>query len=162
NFEASATEVFAGEEIVLTNFSLGANAYTWELNNETFNTTNLNYTFSEAGNYLVRLLSSNEDCNAVKEQYIEVLNKTTGIAEQIALDRVVVYTKDNSIIIDLSNADLEGRTDLEVYDVLGQLIVQKLNVAEIESIEMAKQARGYYFVHVVNQNEQVSKKVFVK
>ncbi|MFT5072237.1 MAG: hypothetical protein ACI8V8_002211, partial [Chitinophagales bacterium] len=45
---------------------------------------------------------------------------------------------------------------------LGKLIVQKLDIQTIEQIEMANQAKGYYFVNIIKQNEQISKKVIIK
>ncbi|MFT5071859.1 MAG: PKD repeat protein, partial [Chitinophagales bacterium] len=161
-FTPSVTQLFTGEELVLTNASLGATDYTWAINNEVFNSTDLNYTFSTPGTYVVGLTSSNTDCEASYEETIIVNEKTTGISEQIELENVLVYTKGNSIVIDLSNVDLEGQTDLEIYDLLGKLIVQKLDIQTIEQIEMANQAKGYYFVNIINQKEQISKKVIIK
>jgi hypothetical protein len=161
-FTPSVTQLFTGEELVLTNASLGATDYTWMVNSEVFITRDLNYTFSTPGTYVVQLTSANADCESSYEETIIVNEKTTGISEQIELENVLVYTKGNSIVVDLSNVDLEGQTDLEIYDLLGKLIVQKLDIQTIEQIEMANQARGYYFVNIINQKEQISKKVIIK
>ncbi|MCB0510388.1 MAG: T9SS type A sorting domain-containing protein, partial [Bacteroidetes bacterium] len=162
NVELPTLDVYTNEQFLINNLSQGADTYTWEINNESFNTIDLSYSFSQAGIYPFSILASNVDCNALYNGTITVLDKTTGIKESVALADVMVYTKDNTIVVDLSKANLKSSTQLEVYSIVGQILTQKFNVEEVEFIEMANQAKGYYFVRIINNQDQVTKKVLIK
>jgi PKD repeat protein len=161
-FTSNTTTLFAGDELILSNTSLGATIYEWTINGELFNTTNLNYTFASAGTYVVRLSASNNDSDAAYEATIIVNEKTTGIAEQIELDNAIIYANGKTITVDLSNVELDGKTDLEIYNMVGKLMVQQMNVSDFEYVDMDQAVSGIYIVKIINQTASISKKVILK
>lgn len=76
SFTPSATTVVQGNSVVFTNTSTGAFSYEWEVEGQTFTTTNLTYTFDSPGFYAVCLRATsvrctNQTCVIIEVQPIE-------------------------------------------------------------------------------------------
>ena len=68
-----------------------------------------------------------------------------------SLENLMVYSIGNEIVIDLTNADLEGSTQIEMYNLLGQVMVKKeLNNSVVNTLFCSEATSGYYVVKVTN------------
>jgi hypothetical protein len=160
DFSASALRIVEGESVLFSNLSTGANNYEWLIAGTAFNEANLAYTFFEAGQYEVTLIASNEHCSDALSVSISVSNKLTGLNEIIDLNTILIYYNGNEIVVDLSAANLKETASIEVFDFIGQLVVNQIKASNNEVLlNVDHLSDGFYLVRVVNAEQEIVKKV---
>jgi len=143
-FNANPQNGIAPLNVNFTNQSTGANLYQWLVNTQTFESTNLNYTFDTAGTYPVQLIAT----------YNEPHCADTAL-------KVVVVENDFSVIIPTifhSSQSTWGITTsnvvqikAQVYNAIGQLIHQTEQAVGNGSNALwntTGSATGYYFYRI--------------
>lgn len=160
-FEVPAIELFAGYNITFNNLSIGANQFEWQVDNQTISSSNLDYTFDEAGTYEIQLTAENNFCRDIYVDTVTIFDKITGITTNKALQNIPIFCNQQSIIVDLTELKLE-ETKIIIYDFTGKKIVEKENASKIETINMNSNAKGTYLVKVITKKGNITKKVFLK
>ena len=163
-FVLSEMAIEVGNSILLENVTLGSNHSVWNIEGTTLeNITELTYTFDEVGVFEIALTVQNDDCNDVKTEQITVFEKTTtDILDVNDFAGIQVRSHNNVIVVDLSNSALEGSTEVEVVNFLGQILAKKLlNAKEIRQIEVNVASDGYYLVKVINKQQSNTYKVLL-
>jgi len=74
-----------------------------------------------------------------------------------ALEEVSIYPNPTNSILNIKNAE---NASIEVYDVLGKLILSKTNIAFNEQVNVSKLQTGTYFIKLSKEN-QVSTERFI-
>jgi len=94
-------------------------------------------------------------------------NPTVGISEntQDISFNVFPNPANNSVTIQLGN-DLQGKTNINLYDVTGQLVKVISDGASYSTgqtivFSVDNLSTGFYFITLTNQEKQVSKKLLV-
>lgn len=153
------TTIETGESFNAINTSLGATNYSWSIDNQTFNTTDLEYIFTLGGVYELILAASNNDCADDETMLINVSERTTSIGNPI-FENVQVYSTGKTIVIEVENVQLDN-AHLAVFNVLGQTITSS-SIEKTKSTIVIPNESGYYFVKIRLANKENTYKVFIQ
>lgn len=85
--------------------------------------------------------------------------KTLLGVDDLSQETISLYPNPTNGIVNIENA--EG-FQIEVYDILGKVIVTKANIAKQEIIDLTNLTSGVYYVKLQNENTTEIKKVVVK
>ncbi|NTW33470.1 MAG: T9SS type A sorting domain-containing protein [Bacteroidetes bacterium] len=95
--------------------------------------------------------------NATRFKLHFILGSATGISD-ITSDAITVYTSNNKVY---ANNPVSGKGTIEVYDIVGKLIVSKEATQGMNVISLNVN-NGIYLIKVTNGNQAISKKVFIE
>jgi len=134
----------------------------------TFTATNLNDFDANVSVYLEDLQGTTQDLrqnssytftsgvvNTASRFNIHFINSITGIPA-INSDAITIYTSDNTVYI--NNPVVNG--SIEVYDVLGKLIVSKQTEKGLNTLTLDLNT-GVYMIKAISGNQIISKRVFI-
>lgn len=153
------TEV--GQPVNFVNLSSGATNYTWNFGDgNTANTEHATHAFAYPGEYVVELLSANNDCNDSYTTTLKVNDVASGINE-LTENFVQVYSYNQTIKLRFS--EVAGQFTVNVFDLIGRNMVEPVivNTAGDYEISMNDAATGYYFVQIVGAESVLTKKLFL-
>lgn len=125
-----------------------------------------NVYYQEEGGYDVRLIVSNGSVidTAFMDKYIAVIN-CVGIGEDEANSLEIFPNPNNGVFKINVNAEF-NHAEISVLDAMGKEVYSKngLNITESysTSIDLSAQPQGIYFVVVKNDDQRLTKKVFVR
>jgi PKD repeat protein len=126
--QSSFTSVLSGLTVEFTNTTTGAVTYVWDFGDSTQNSSEFNpsHTFSKAGTFYVCLTAYNgTNCSSTLCQYITVGNPN-GVASVSGDNSWKVYPDPAGDYLFIKNMQAtEKMESLEVYDVLGRLLLSK-------------------------------------
>lgn len=163
DFTVPNTTLYAGDPIVFTNTTTGANDHNWEFGDGTILTGVLSptYTYTVPGTYSVKLVSTNDDgCQDITTNIVEIAGKTTGVGV-LDEDLLNVYSANNVIYIDVIDVT-EPVTEVSVYDMTGKLVVsEEFDGVQVHTIPM-DEASGFYIVNATNGDITVSRKILIE
>lgn len=80
-----------------------------------------------------------------------------GVNNQV-LQKISIYPNPASSILTIQNAE---NASIEVYDILGKLILSKTNISIQQEIDVSKLQSGNYFIKIEKDNEIATKKFIV-
>jgi hypothetical protein len=155
----SVETIEVGEMLEVQNLSTGANTFTWTVDGQTYNNTNLQHIFNVEGVYEIELLASNNDCSASQIKTVEVASKTTATNELSSFENVNVYSQNATIFIDLSK--MENSSSVEIFNLLGQSLYKAKHTNSLVKFE-TKNTASYYLVVIQNDSKQKTFKVLTK
>jgi PKD repeat protein len=116
-FSANPQQGVAPLNVNFTNQSTGANLYQWLVNTQTFESTNLNYTFDTAGTYPVQLIVTYNEphCADTAQKVIVVENAFSAIIPTLHAASQGFWS------IKTTNVT---RAKVQIYNAIGQLLHQ--------------------------------------
>jgi hypothetical protein len=170
SFSVSDTAVKTLQPVALTiaasfNDSITAiNSYQWDFGNGTTGTgvdTTVSYT--KPGYYNIALIVTNASgCSASQTQKVSVIQEqATGLAETNANAEVNIWSNTNRVYAGFANLQTVDAT-ITIYNVLGQQISNESHfTGNIYNKEFGNAPTGYVIVEVLNNNQTITKKVFV-
>ena len=158
---SSASGIEAGESIDFEFNGADATAFEWTINGQVVAQTELfNYQFVNAGQYVVEVFASNDLCEAIASQIIDVAAKTTSIVE-VGNGSLAIYEADGNVTLNFVNVN-QGEVEAAIYNLLGQEIVN-VNVESSgkQTIQNVNWANGYYLVKVQIADQVVHKTILL-
>jgi PKD repeat protein len=151
NFGAD-TILCTGETLLLDATSTNA-TYTWQDGSSA-----AQYTVTQSGTYWVYVASG---CRNATDTITVTIVTCNGIAEQDVLG-IQVYPNPTTGIINVEINDW-GYSALEIYDVLGQLVLQEsINRKGRRTVDLNKKAKGIYFLKLHGSAGAITKKIIIK
>jgi len=163
SFTASATVVEQDDNIQFNSTATNATNNNWNFgDNATATGTTTTHSYTTPGNYTATLTSNNTDCNATNTQQITVTAKAaTGINSLTDNKSIAIWSSENTVYVDMSKQPKVEAT-IEIYNVLGQqLSNEKFGHSTIYSKAFANLEAAYVIVRVKNNEEIITKKVFI-
>jgi Secretion system C-terminal sorting domain len=89
----------------------------------------------------------------------EIANCSVGIEDnEINEDGITVYPNPNNGLFTIELMDVENTT-IEIYNIAGQLVLQKKSTRNLTKINLTKHSKGMYFVKVKTGNKTTTRKV---
>ena len=88
------------------------------------------------------------------------IETTTGISDRI-LAELRCFSTGDAIVIDLRNADLDGRADVVVTDPLGRVVASRRGIGREEVRLQHISSAGIYMVTVVQEGRRFTKRVAI-
>ena len=159
-----SNEVNLGTTITFSHSSTGANSYTWNVNNcqNIVVGPSLTQVFANPGDYIIQFKAENDHCSDEVIFTVKSVELTSGIANDPALQDVNIYAAKDVIYIDLRSIDAENLSDAFIYDMVGSLVAQSLNIGKEQiNIKLGNANNGYYLVKIVNGTDSIVKKVAI-
>jgi len=143
-FNANPQNGIAPLNVNFTNQSTGANLYQWLVNTQTFESTNLNYTFDTAGVYPVQLIAwyNEPHCADTTQKVIVVENAFSAIIPTLHAGSQGLWG------IQTTNVT---HAKVQIYNAIGQLIHQTDQAVSNGSNPLwnaTGKATGYYFYRI--------------
>ena len=92
---------------------------------------------------------------------IEIAKATTTTSIDDAFAHVMIWDVDGMIVVDPSNASFSNDYRIEVFDMLGRLIVSAPNADGITELNLAPH-RGYVNIRLSGEGSVMTTKLFVK
>jgi len=143
-FNANPQNGIAPLNVNFTNQSTGANLYQWLVNNQTFESTNLNYTFDTAGIYPVQLIAwyNEPHCADTTQKVIMVENAFSAIIPTLHAGSQGFWS------IQTTNVTY---AKVQIYNAIGQLIHQTEQAVGNGFNPLwnaTGKATGYYFYRI--------------
>ncbi len=162
SFIPSAEILEVGEQIIFTNNSIGNATLEWDLGDGTVRTmfNEVYYQYDEPGVYIVELtVITAEGCISTFTHDLEVIAKTATGIENAATNGINIFSTGAQVVVDLSSSDWADAT-VSVYNALGQqLLLQSVNTAERNVLDVEQATNGIYIVNITNGKETISRKV---
>ncbi|MGY6561828.1 MAG: T9SS type A sorting domain-containing protein [Luteibaculaceae bacterium] len=172
SFEASTLNLILNDNdnvVVFTNASLNHESSTWTVTgenvNETFNSTDLAFEFTSAGDYLIGLevINNTGDCIDTFEEILVVSDPITTSINNISLPAgVKLLTKGkNNYVLAFSEDFLAKNSNIKMYNSLGQLVWSRNNLGGGEqNVKIPHQnSSGMYLLEIINSNEPTRIKI---
>jgi len=143
-FNANPQNGIAPLNVNFTNQSTGANLYQWLVNSQTFESTNLNYTFDTAGIYTVQLIAwyNEPHCADTTQKVIVVENAFSAIIPTLHAGSQGFWS------IQTTNVT---HAKVQIYNAIGQIIHQAEQAVSNGSNALwnaTGKATGYYFYRI--------------
>jgi len=143
-FNANPQNGIAPLNVNFTNQSFGANLYQWLVNTQTFESTNLNFTFDTAGIYPVQLIAwfNEPHCADTTQKVIVVENAFSAIIPTLHASSHGFWS------IQTTNVT---HAKVQIYNAIGQLIHQTEQAVGNGSNALwnaTGKATGYYFYRI--------------
>ena len=163
SFNTTATTVQQDDEVTFTATSANATNHVWNFgDNSSATGTTITHSYTAPGVYTAKLTSDNNDCQSISTQQITVTAKTaTGISTITDNKGIAIWSSENTVYVDMSR-ETKVEAQIEIYNVLGQqLSIEKFGRSSIYSKQFTNLEAAYVIVRVKNNNEIVTKKVFV-
>ena len=79
-------------------------------------------------------------------------------SDELDYNSISIYPNPARDVINILNAET---TDIEVYDILGRLIISKDNISSHEQINISHLNSGTYFIKIFNGTHFINKKFIV-
>lgn len=149
------------DSIQLTNGSIGANYFVWDLGDSASATTaNTTHTYTTSGNYIVKLYAYNANGCIDSIQYnLVVLPSVPLLTKENKIENAVqVYCSDGNILIN-SDPRLTGKANIEVLNSMGQQVFAANSTIGMCKINISGYSAGIYFVCISTENDRFTKKV---
>jgi hypothetical protein len=124
----------------------------------------VNHSYQIGGNYTVTIVANNDNCSAQSTLQVRVEDLTTGIADNTKTEGIKVYASQNELYIEQHLAKGEVSTQVELYNMLGQIVSTHTISASYKqpyTVTISDVARGTYIVRVTAKGKVVSKRVIV-
>lgn len=153
--------IYTNEDVVFNAITTNANQYTWEFGDSTIITgvANPDQTYLVPGQYTVTLTCTNDSGCTASTQATVIVYEATGIKNISANDiHVYAYGKDITVVmgdVPASNARIN------VYNLLGQSVLNGPLTQASQVFNMAGQPMGYYLVSVENNGEVKTQKILI-
>ena len=144
-----------GGVLTLTNNSLNASNYYWELGNGiTSNATDTSITYTSPGSYSITLVAT-DNCG-VSDTLIQVI-QVLGLVD-LASQAVTVYPNPTTgvIFIQLLDKGLMGEK-MSLFDIAGRKVMEKLITQENESIDLSSFKSGIYLLNILGESTRIIK-----
>lgn len=124
--------------------------------------TGVNYTpnFATAGTYYIVCESTIDNITVISNEVEVVVTKDLAVLDQTA-SNVLVYGKDQMVMVDLSTSNLE-KPEIHIYDMQGRLVkASKLASQTINSV-LVNVPEGIYLVKLTDGSNTTQQKVYLR
>ncbi len=163
DFDLSENEVSLAEggSIMATNTSQNALLYFWEMGDGTvYQTTNINHSYSEPGQYTINLYSANGFCDDMISKSVTVIDHSVGINNVVVEDDLLTVWYDGNQI-NIHHKLQEQEVGITLTNLLGKTMVHlRATGNEINiPINGMGYAPGIYFVNVAAGDIQQTRKM---
>lgn len=154
---ASQTAIEEGEAINFDFAGNGANNYEWYVDGQLIAQTELfTFTFTTAGEYIVEVFGSNENCEAIASQTITVSEKTTSIVNIGENGTLNIFESNGDVVLNFTNVN-KGTIVANLYNMLGQRVASKeIDTNGKQFIQNNNWADGVYILKLKIDNVSVS------
>jgi hypothetical protein len=146
---SSQSIICVGESAVLTASTTSANLYAWTPG--IANTMSITVTPTVSANYTVTV--SNGTCTAYTTIDLTV-NLCTGIHE-LSSGEIVLYPNPNFGILSVTVTDFSSPLTIEIYDVLGKLLLTEALTKEQSAINTSKLESGAYLYKISSPTKSI-------
>lgn len=147
---AAFTYTYSGNYILVTNSSINAGTYLWDLGNGlTTQLSNPLITYSLAGPYNIMLVASNGCKSDTLTQ--QVVFGDIGMAEQGLKSPLRIFPNPSSGLIKISG--LAETSNIRVYDLMGQMVLEFSHVKDEETLDLKILHNGLYFLKIGKENQ---------
>lgn len=167
NFHPSSSIVLLsnGGSAFFHNESLNATSYAWDFGDGTTDLLSVNpqHAYQSAGDYIVRLTASNDDCTHVYETTIHVTGNATDLSnEDMALitDQETVSKINTSMtgtqMMFTPKMAIDSKVNVVVYNLVGQVVIdQKYSTLQANpySIDLSALSVGFYTMNIASDDE---------
>jgi len=100
-------------------------------------------------------------CSAQASVTVNVTD-CTGLQEQLA-GAINIYPNPTNGVVNVAiNSQFVGTASIEVYDVIGKLLIQETLVSEVTTVNTSKLKQGIYMFKVVNDNQTIKVSRIIK
>ena len=135
----------------------------WTINNEIVSTDeSFSHVFTEIGDYYVVVFIENENgCYASDEQIVHVSN--TVLIEEIYNSSATMIQRDQNIEITF-DSNL-GKSHIEIYNLLGQVVIThpiEIEEGVVVDENISSLSKGAYMIRILNNNENIFSRKFIK
>jgi len=90
-----------------------------------------------------------------------VVNGTLSLNDTLLQNAISIYPNPSEDIFNIS-WKFNNKASIDVYNYLGQLILQHKNVENNYSLNMKGYSKGFYFIKILINNRQATKKIMLK
>ncbi len=167
NFHPSSSIVLLsnGGSAFFHNESLNATSYTWDFGDGTTDLLSVNpqHVYQSAGDYIVKLTASNDDCTHVYETTIHVTGNAADLSnEDLALitDQETVSKINTSMtgtqMMFTPKMAIDSKVNVVVYNLVGQVVIdQKYSTLQANpySIDLSALSVGFYTMNIASEDE---------
>ncbi|MCX7954046.1 MAG: FG-GAP-like repeat-containing protein [Bacteroidales bacterium] len=132
--------------------------WNWTINNQTFNTQNVTYTFTQTGTYPVQLIVKNAyDCYDTLTFNYVVYNSTSNMPHTMQDVKVYPNPTKESIYVQSNNLIQQ----IEIFDIYGKLIKEIHLNSPMTKINVSNFSTGIYFMKIM-YNHQIESTIIIK
>ena len=104
---------------------------------------------------------TNAGCSSAATVTVNVTD-CTGLQEQFA-GAINIYPNPTNGVVNVAiNSQFVGTASIEVYDVIGKLLIQENLVSEVTTVNTSKLKQGIYMFKVVNDNQTIKVSRIIK
>jgi hypothetical protein len=136
--------------------STSATSYSWSngsITNSIAVTPTLTTTYS--------VTVTNAGCSSEAAVTVNVTD-CTGLQEQFASAINIYPNPTNGVVNVAINSQFVGTASIEVYDVIGKLLINETLVSEVTTVNTSKLKQGIYMFKVVNDNQTIKVSRIIK
>lgn len=161
-FESSEEEIEAGETIRFFDYSSGALNLIWNfgdgavLNGASFPA----HTYAEPGTYLVMCTALNTECSDAMTKTITVNSPFTSVNTLEQNDFAKVYAYGSELIVRFEKPQY-GFADVQVFNLLGQTVINEKVVAIGERHFPVEAKQGCFLVRVALNQSSIERKIYI-
>ena len=144
-----------GGVLTLTNTSVNATSYQWELGNGiTSNATDTTITYTSPGSYSITLVAIN-NCGD-SDTLIQVI-QVLGLFD-LASEAIIVYPNPTTdiVFIQLIDKGLMGEK-ITLFDIAGRKVIEKVITQENEFIDLTSFKSGIYLLNILGEAIRIVK-----
>ncbi len=144
-----------GGVLTLTNNSINASNYYWELGNGiTSNATDTSITYTSPGSYSITLVAT-DNCG-VSDTLMQVV-QVLGLVD-LASQAIAVYPNPTTgvIFIQLMDKGLMGEK-MSLFDIAGRKVMEKIITQENEFIDLSSFKSGIYLLNILGESTRIIK-----
>jgi len=164
SFIASAKIVEQNQDIAFTGTADNSSTFDWSFGDGASGTgAAVMHSYQSAGIYTITLNVVNASgCTSQSTQNVSVTPRSsTGIPTLNSNEQISIWSNTNLLYVDFTQMDAVEAT-IDVYNVLGQkLYSDRYNTSTVYMKEITDIEVGYIIVRVKNNDEIITKKVFI-
>lgn len=163
NLAAIANFSFAinNNTVNFTNLSSNAITYSWNFGNGTSTSTNPVNTYTSGGTYTVTLIASNGGCGG--DTVTQVINiNIVALNERFSEEEISIYPNPTTSYLFISQ-QWDKELSLEIFNNLGELVIEKKVTQRTEKINLSTLAKGVYLLKINDgENKSGSRKLIIE
>ncbi len=153
--------IYTNEDVVFNAIATNANQYQWSFGDSTLivGVANPDQTYLVPGQYTVNLICSNAlGCTATAQANVIVY--LPAAINNVSSSAINVSANQKDVTVKMSDVPSLG-AKINIYNLLGQLLLAKPITQQTEVFTLADQPTGYYLVSVENNDEVRTKKILL-
>jgi PKD repeat protein len=154
------------ENVILTNQSENAETFLWDFGDQTTSTEeNPSHQYSQSGSYTIKLIAYIGNCSDTVSQIIDI--EYTGIPKNISKKKMTIAPNPNkgSFMLKFFNTDNE-QIEIKIFNTTGRLVfhekIDSCNKKYSKQINLAKHAKGTYYLQLISKSGILNKKFIVE